>query len=167
MVETCTARYGPGRAPAPVRTAPKRTAAAFALACAALLGLGPHAAAMGIPATRTDRLLVTYDDGSGQRRTYRLVCDHGEAEMRADPEADPCAHLDRIGGPLPAVAPGQMCSMLYGGPQTATLHGMWRGHRVGEEYRRTNGCEVDRWSRMVPVLPAPGRRVPHAPPLRA
>lgn len=216
MVEKRSATYGAGRAPVALRVAPKRSAAAIVLAGAALLlglGLVPQAAAMGIPATRVDRLTVTYDDGSGQPRTYHLACGHdetagtagresdradqtgpaGRADQadRSDPraglsdreagqpgrggdqgrpaagrDADACAHLDRIGGPVPAVAPGQACSMIYGGPQTATVRGMWRGHRVAEDYRRTNGCEVDRWSRMEPVLPAPRQRIHHAAPLR-
>jgi Ni/Co efflux regulator RcnB len=126
---------------------------------------------MGIPTTRTDRLTVTYDDGSGHPRTYGLACGHDqEADRQAaaagDRTADACSHLDVIGGPVPAVPSGQACSMIYGGPQTATIRGMWRGHRVSEDYRRTNGCEVDRWSRMEPALPAPDPGEPETPPLR-
>lgn len=122
--------------------------------------------AMGIPATRIDRLTVSYDDGSGHVRAYSLVCGHDNGGSAADRAADPCAHLDDIGGPVPAVASDQMCSMIYGGPQTAGLKGMWRGHHIAEDYRRTNGCEVARWSRMVPALPVPEKGAPKTPDLR-
>ncbi|NUS11478.1 MAG: hypothetical protein HOY69_08760, partial [Streptomyces sp.] len=60
-----------------------------------------------------------------------------------------------LGGPLAPVPTGQMCSMIYGGPQTAHVTGLWHGEPVDETYRRTDGCEVARWNRMVPALPAP------------
>lgn len=50
--------------------------------------------------------------------------------------------------------------MLYGGPQTATIRGIWHGHLVDETYRRTNGCEVARWARMTPALPDPASASP-------
>jgi subtilisin inhibitor-like len=191
----------------------KRIAPALLLAGAALLALGPQATAMGIPATRIDRLTVSYDDGSGQPLTYHLVCGHDQApddqavqgqnaggqaqsgqaapgaqaqggqaqggqtpaaqtsagqaatpsRTTGDRSTDGCARLDQIGGPVPAVPSGQVCSMIYGGPQTATVSGMWRGHRISEKYRRTNGCEVARWTRMVPALPAPVQHIATAP----
>ncbi|MBM9508997.1 hypothetical protein [Actinacidiphila acididurans] len=184
-----------GRTPRPGRLV---ITPALLLAGTFLLGGSPQAGAMGIPATRIDRLFVAYDDGSGHPRTYALTCGHDElagpaelagaagetangaseepedfggpaerhlaGEDRAD--RNPCAHLDRIGGPLPAVPDGQACSMIYGGPQTATVTGMWRGHHIHEDYRRTNGCEVARWSRMVPALPAPLQGPPRMEPLR-
>lgn len=185
-----TDRFRSGRTPRAPRPGRLLIAPALLLAGTFLLGGSPQAGAMGIPATRIDRLFVAYDDGSGHPRTYALTCGHDEwpagpaeetategpedfggpaerhlaGEDRAD--RDPCAHLDRIGGPLPAVPDGQACSMIYGGPQTATVTGMWRGHHVHEDYRRTNGCEVARWSRMVPALPAPLQGPPRMQPLR-
>ncbi|SEG45994.1 Subtilisin inhibitor-like [Actinacidiphila yanglinensis] len=99
---------------------------------------------------------VAYDDGAGHTRSYRLSC--GAATRRGAGRAataDACAQLDTIGGPAPAVPAGQACSMIYGGPQTARVTGTWQGRTVQESYRRTNGCEVTRWNRMVPALPNP------------
>jgi hypothetical protein len=96
---------------------------------------------------------VAYDDGAGHTRTYRLTC--GAATDSGPATSAACAHLDTIGGPVPAVPPGQACSMIYGGPQTARVTGNWQGRAVRESYRRTNGCEVARWNRMVPALPNP------------
>jgi hypothetical protein len=43
--------------------------------------------------------------------------------------------------------------MIYGGPQRATVTGSWNGKKVSSTFNRTNGCEIDRWSQMVPLLP--------------
>ena len=60
--------------------------------------------------------------------------------------------------------------MIFGGPQTARVSGLWRGRRVDETYTRNDGCEIARWQRMVPVLPEPANdprparpAPPHAP----
>lgn len=141
---------------------------------AALLGatalLAPPAAAhaaahaMGLPmpvpyprSAAEGSLTVKYDDGSGSPRTYDVACD-GVRTMQRDMNA--CRRLEQLDGPLGAVQPGQMCSMIYGGPQTAEVSGVWRGRTVSETYRRTNGCEVARWNRMVPALPNPANPAP-------
>lgn len=51
-----------------------------------------------------------------------------------------------------------MCTMIYSGPQRATVRGSWRGRPVDARYDRSNGCETARWRRMAPVLPAPAVR---------
>ncbi|MCM2420271.1 hypothetical protein [Streptomyces sp. RKAG293] len=68
--------------------------------------------------------------------------------------ADSCDQLERLGGPVGPVPAGQMCSMIYGGSQTAQVTGTWHGAAVTQKYSRANGCEVARWNRMAPVLPA-------------
>jgi hypothetical protein len=146
---------------------------------AAAIGLplplpGPVAGHVAVPPAGGNRLTVTYDRGDGQARTYTLRCGAGPGGMRA--QATPqeplgerggqdgqdgvdagaaCSRLAELGGPVGPVAAGQMCSMIYGGPQTARVTGVWDGARVSEEYRRTDGCEVARWGRMVPALPSP------------
>ncbi|MFC5765372.1 SSI family serine proteinase inhibitor [Actinacidiphila bryophytorum] len=126
-------------------------AAAYTLAA---VFAGP-AGAVGLPrpgvAGLGDRLTVVYDDGAGRTATRTLTC--GLAATAE--ERDACARLDELGGPLAPVPSGQMCSMIYGGPQTAHVTGVWGGEVVDETYRRTDGCEVARWNRMVPALPSP------------
>ncbi|CAG6395191.1 SSI family serine proteinase inhibitor [Actinacidiphila cocklensis] len=119
-----------------------------------LLAAG-SAGAVGLPrpgiAALGDRLTVEYDDGGGRTVTRSLTCGF---TMTAD-DQDACAQLVELGGPLAPVPAGQMCSMIYGGPQTAHVTGVWDGEVVDETYRRTDGCEVARWNRMVPTLPSP------------
>ncbi|MFF6955431.1 SSI family serine proteinase inhibitor [Streptomyces sp. NPDC088197] len=138
-----------------------RTVLAFltlAAPLAAPLVAAGGAAAVGVPRpTPVERLMesrltVTYAAApDAQPRTYTLDCGPAGAKEETDPA---CEHLVEIGGPERAVPAGQMCSMIYGGPQTAHVTGVWRGRTVDEEYSRTNGCEVSRWQRMVPALPA-------------
>ena len=170
-----------------MRSARLTSAAALFLGGAGLLLFGSHdgAAAMGLPrpvapltplapfapfdpaanlmadpaANPGGRLIVTYDEGDAHPHTYTLTC--GESEQAADAAA--CDRLRRLGGPLDAVPEGQMCSMIYGGPQTASVIGVWNGQPRAETYRRTNGCEVARWSRMVPALPNPTTTETHGP----
>lgn len=134
-----------------------RTGGAVVLGLAALLGAARSAAAVGGPWStagwRGDRLTVTYDDGDGHASTRTLAC--GARVVRSAQEQDACRRLDALGGPLAPVPAGQMCSMIYGGPQTAHVSGLWHGEPVDETYRRTDGCEVARWNRMVPALPSP------------
>lgn len=119
---------------------------------------GP-AGAVGLPrpgfAWTGDRLTVAYDDGSGKPAVRTLACGAGAAAATRDVR-DACARLEAVGGPVGPVPEGQMCSMVYGGPQTAHVTGRWHGRPVDETYRRTDGCEVARWNRMMPALPAPG-----------
>lgn len=138
-----------------------RNASAVLLAAALAAGLAPAVHAMGLPRTPFDRrLTVTYDDGAGDVRTYTVACgvpyDVGDG-------GPACEQLERIGGPVGPVPSGQACSMIYGGPQSARVTGMWDGRLVDETYRRTNGCEVARWERMEPVLPSAA--TPHMHPL--
>ena len=46
-----------------------------------------------------------------------------------------------------------VCTLRYGGPATARVTGTWAGRPVDATYGRTNGCEIARWDRLVPLLP--------------
>lgn len=48
---------------------------------------------------------------------------------------------------------GGVCTMRYGGPATARVTGRWAGRPVDATYDRTNGCQIERWDRLVPLLP--------------
>ncbi|MFG3099954.1 SSI family serine proteinase inhibitor [Streptomyces sp. NPDC048182] len=106
-----------------------------------------------------DRLVVTVRDaGGGVDGTYVLYC-HPGGGSHPDP-AGACDALERntrwgvdTFGPVPE---GAVCTMQYGGPATAHVTGTWAGRAVDATYDRSNGCEIGRWDRMVPLLPAPG-----------
>ncbi|HSV68145.1 MAG TPA: SSI family serine proteinase inhibitor [Mycobacteriales bacterium] len=66
-----------------------------------------------------------------------------------------CAALAAFGpadDPFAPVPPGTIATMIYGGPETATVTGRWRGRPVHAELNRTNGAEIARWERLAPLL---------------
>ncbi|MGN9755541.1 SSI family serine proteinase inhibitor [Streptomyces sp. SD31] len=108
-----------------------------------------------------DHLTVTVrNTGSGGGtgggdRTYSLSChpasgDHPDAHGA-------CAALDRStrwGRDVFAPAPQDgFCTMQYGGPATAHVTGTWAGRPVDARYDRSDGCQIARWDRLVPLLP--------------
>ena len=53
---------------------------------------------------------------------------------------------------LGPVAGDVACTQIYGGPETAEVTGSFRGEPVDARFNRTNGCEIDRWERLLPLL---------------
>jgi hypothetical protein len=58
------------------------------------------------------------------------------------------ANLDALEG-LP---PDTICTQIYGGPEEAEVTGVVDGAQVHASFSRQNGCEIDRWDRLAPVL---------------
>ncbi|WP_225099887.1 SSI family serine proteinase inhibitor [Streptomyces sp. CoH27] len=119
------------------------------------------APAMPPPARPEDRAgdhlsVVVEHAGPGKDGTYELFC-HPAGGSHPDP-AGACRAVDgqtQWGRDLFApVAPGSDCTMIYGGPATAHVTGTWAGRPVDAGYDRSNGCEIGRWDRMVPLLPS-------------
>ena len=114
---------------------------------------GPPTAGRGGagPASPVASLTVVARDGDTVTRS-RLTCDP-EGGDHPSPAAA-CLALSRQGErALPPVPRGLMCTELYGGPQTATVTGQWRGERVNSRLSRVNGCEIERWDALVGLLP--------------
>ncbi|MFJ3306152.1 SSI family serine proteinase inhibitor [Streptomyces sp. NPDC086549] len=103
-----------------------------------------------------DHLTVTVRHaGAGHDGTYELSC-HPGAGTHPD-VGGACRAVDRNTRwgreTFAQVAPGSVCTMIYGGPATARVTGTWAGRPVDATYDRSNGCEIGRWNRMVPLLP--------------
>jgi hypothetical protein len=56
-----------------------------------------------------------------------------------------------------------MCSMVYGGPQTATVAGWWHGKAVDASYSRTNSCQTSRWNTLAALFPGAVTQGPATP----
>lgn len=56
-------------------------------------------------------------------------------------------------GSFRPVPPDSVCTMMYGGPATAHVTGTWAGRPVDATFDRSNGCQMARWDRLVPLLP--------------
>ncbi|MGW0793868.1 SSI family serine proteinase inhibitor [Streptomyces sp. NPDC002692] len=140
---------GAGRHPGAVRPQTPRT--------------GPAAAVLAPPPVRAedsgDRLTVTVRHlGGAADGTYELRC-HPAGGSHPTPE-QACEALDRRTtwgkDPFAPVAPGSLCTMLYGGPATAHVTGTWAGRPVDARFDRADGCEIARWDALVPLLPDTG-----------
>ncbi|MFJ9816064.1 SSI family serine proteinase inhibitor [Streptomyces sp. NPDC101151] len=139
--------------------------AAVSVSSLAVLAAVPAAAAPAVPppVRPEDRAgdhitVVLQHAGAGQDGTYEVSC-HPGAGSHPD-VAGACRALDsntRWGRDTFApVAPGSTCTMMYGGPATAHVTGTWAGRPVDTSYDRSNGCEIGRWDRLVPLLPRIG-----------
>lgn len=102
------------------------------------------------PANDTTELTVVVRDGSGGEQTYTLTCDPAGGD-HPDPEAA-CRALDRMEDPFAPVPRDRACAEIYGGPQTATVTGTYRGKPVKAEFKRTDACQMDRWDKHVALL---------------
>jgi hypothetical protein len=118
------------------------------LAVAALVALagcgGGHTSGGDAPATA---VTLIYSVGSVVK-TNTLDC--------ATPSANDKPTCDLL-KKLPAsafepVPKDQMCTMIYGGPEKATIKGTVNGKKVDASYNRTNGCEIDRYKKVEPLF---------------
>ncbi|WP_306324061.1 MULTISPECIES: SSI family serine proteinase inhibitor [unclassified Streptomyces] len=135
------------------------TLAAPLAAPLAALAATPVAAHADTGAGGLDRLTVTVaDSDNGGDGTYELEC-RPAGGTHEDPDGA-CGRLDELEAegvdPFAPVADDARCTMQYGGPATARIEGNWHGRVVDSSYALSNGCEIARWERMVPVLPATG-----------
>lgn len=96
-------------------------------------------------------LIVRVDPGEGKQAVeWELTCGPSGGTHPA-PEAA-CAALAHADDPFSPVPEDQICTQIYGGPQTATIDGVWRGQRVHATYSRADGCQIHRWESIKPVL---------------
>lgn len=135
-----------------------RTAlAAVALAVVAASGATTWASAESLGRPTVLMIEVRSEPGA-QSSKHTLTCrptggNHPHA-------AAACRRLNHVqGDPFQPVPPGSVCTMVYGGPQRATVEGIVQGKPVAARFDRTNGCEIGRWDALVPVLPEIGAAV--------
>jgi hypothetical protein len=99
-------------------------------------------------------LTVRYDDGAHHRHRATLTCRGGSARATGWLARSP-ARACRRARRLPAAPrPDRICTQIYGGPQTARITGRVGARRVDRRLSRTDGCQIDEWDRMVPLVPS-------------
>lgn len=107
--------------------------------------------------TGTDLVITVVTDRGLEPKVLSLTCDPTGGDH---PNGDAaCASLAAAGSaifePVPA---DQACTKIYGGPQTATITGVFEGDEVDASFNRSGGCEIDRWDTLgtevfdVPML---------------
>lgn len=97
------------------------------------------------PAASGTELTITLDaDGPGGEPA-------GTETAACEPDApDPCGRLKATDfAPLDPATP---CTEIYGGPDEATVEGSISGEEVSATLTRANGCEIERFERMTPLL---------------
>lgn len=106
------------------------------------------------PETPADTsLVVEYRaDQDADVQRWTLTCepvggDHPDAEGA-------CRQLAAADAPFTPVPADAICTEQYGGPQTATVRGTYRGEPVDLELSRVNGCSISQWDALVPLVPA-------------
>lgn len=105
---------------------------------------GTDEEAGGGSAAATSITIEVRTDADAEPNVMTLECDptggdHPQAQEACDALASAGADVLE---PVPA---DQSCTMIYGGPQTATVKGTVDGADVDATFTRENGCEVDRW----------------------
>ncbi|MFJ9827007.1 SSI family serine proteinase inhibitor [Streptomyces sp. NPDC101160] len=142
----------------------------LATVAASAVGVGPlpPLPLLSAPAPATSLTVSIERSGYAEADgTFRLECggSEGSGGTAAPGGTHPAAEnackrleqLTRAGGgaddPFAAVPEGQMCTEQYGGPATAHITGTWQGRTVDARFSRVNGCEIDRWENLRPVLP--------------
>jgi hypothetical protein len=109
------------------------------------------AAGGGISRADNDLLIeIDRGDGSAPER-WSLTCvgfvegDHPRAE-------EACEHLKAMDDPFAPIPDDAICTQIYGGPETAHVTGLWRGEPVDLQLSRSDGCRIDQWERLGPLL---------------
>ncbi len=125
------------------------------LAAASVAGATP-ATADAVPPAKPDHLVVTvWRSGAATDGTFSLDC-HPAGGRHPAPAAA-CAALTRATrgarDPFAPVPEDALCTMVYGGPATARVAGLWHGRPVRAAFDRSDGCELSRWNALVPLLP--------------
>lgn len=99
------------------------------------------------PGTSTDLTIsVTADEGATPVE-MSLECDPPGGDHPQPAEA--CKKIKSAGlNVFQPVPKDQACTMIFGGPQTATITGSYKGAYVDATFSRGNGCEIDRWEKL-------------------
>ncbi len=130
---------------------------AFLAAAAMLLALAgcgsQHTAGTGSPSPTQPSASLTVSvrpNAHASVQQWTLTC--GPAGGTLMNPAAACAALTRVADPFAPVKRDVMCSMIYSGPQTATIEGTWQGKPVHATYSRVDGCQTARWDKIAPVF---------------
>jgi hypothetical protein len=108
-----------------------------------------------LPGPGHTELTVTFRaDAKSAPVVMKLSCEPtGGDHPRAAEACNRLALIETDGADPFAKPPAdEMCTFIYGGPQTAGVVGTWNGTAVDATFSRTNGCEISRWDAIEPVL---------------
>ena len=77
-----------------------------------------------------------------------MICEPGM-------ETSPCPQLAELdAADFAPVSPQMPCTEIFGGPDVVTVSGTLHGEQVNATFSRRNGCEIERFGRILPLLEA-------------
>jgi hypothetical protein len=101
----------------------------------------------------TNLTIIFTQAADAPERRLELACDPPRGSHPHPAAA--CALVRRLGADAFApIPPDTACTEIYGGPEVAHVRGTVEGVEVNANFSRTNGCEIERWERLRPLLPA-------------
>ncbi|MFI6419197.1 SSI family serine proteinase inhibitor [Streptomyces sp. NPDC050842] len=134
--------------------------ATLATTAAGTAGLGPLPPLPLLSPPDTLTVTVAESGRHGADGTFELTCDDQAGGTHPDAE-DACARLEEHAkagtNPFKAVPQDAFCTQVHGGDAVAHVTGTWQGREIDARFSRVNGCEIDRWTDLQPVLPALGQ----------
>jgi hypothetical protein len=87
-------------------------------------------------------------DGDGPEPPKKLVLN-----CKAPTDSQACGAAAGISAADLAPADANTaCTQQFGGPEVATIKGTIRGDSVDAKFSRTDGCQIERWARVEPLL---------------
>jgi hypothetical protein len=117
----------------------------------AAAGDGGGEATEARPGPAIELTITFWPEGpDGESVEATLTCDPAGG-THPDPESA-CAALAAESAALEPVPPDAACTMIFGGPEQATVVGVVNDEQVDAAFERSNGCELDRWDRFAAVL---------------
>lgn len=139
----------------------------IALALVALALLGGCGSDDGEPASTGPPppdgvvLDIRFDDGEGNTRRATLRCADGRTDATGYLEDGDPARLCRSALALESLLTRdpparQVCTEIFGGPQTARVTGTLAGTEVDRRFSRHNGCRIAEWDRLQAAGLLPG-----------
>ncbi len=117
-------------------------------------GTSDSATVSAAPASST-ALTIEVSTGKSDRPTkvWTLTCpDQGTLPQ----PRKACAQLAATKKPFVPTPKDAACTLIYGGPEEATVRGRFRERSVSTQFTRTNGCEIERWERVGFLFPGVG-----------
>jgi hypothetical protein len=117
---------------------------------AASCGEGEDAGEPAAPETSIEVTLWPNGRDAGEESSVVLTCDPPGGTHPSPEEA--CAALDAEEDALAPVPGDVACTQIFGGSQEARVAGVVRGRAIDARLSRSNGCEIDRWDRLAPLL---------------
>ena len=110
----------------------------------------PPASPAGSPAAATSLVVEVVTTPGAAPIRWTLTCDPPGGDHPA-PEAA-CRVLAAAPAPFAPVPADALCTQQYGGPQTATVRGTYRGEPVDLALSRVDGCRISQWDALGALL---------------